>query len=1166
MAIDAGTVYGDLILRADNYFNNLKKADAEMKTFTGKLKSYGKNMEDIGKTLTKKVTLPVTGLVTAAAGVVAAFGWKRLTGLDAAQAQLRGLGYEMQDVERISKQVGDAVRGTTMTMAEGTSVATGALAAGVKEGQELEKYIKLVGSAAVGAKRDVGDMAQIFNRVQGAGKLMTQELNMIEMGMPGFAMAMSNALGVTQEEFRKMVTAGKITSEQFLTVMEDFAGGMADAYADSWAGMVSNTKANIGIIGQNLLEGVFVQSKESIAEFLEMLRSDAAKEWAAETGQKIGEAFNKLVDGAKGLIDWWNGLSDSTKTMIGIMGGVTVAAGPVITVTGKLMQGIEKVNAVTERFGGVVGLAKAALNPWVLGIGAAVVAGAALYSHLSQDAIPAVELFGDEVSESTRKAVGSFLDLEEKATKALTELQWTGEKVTEELAKDIVGNFEGMKKQVLTELEDQRDNALIIMEELFEGSWILSEKDKEEALKITQEKYDGQIEKTEEGHERIKEIIEGAAKDNRELTEKERKEINDIKEEMKKDAVRILSESELEQLAIMERLRAESGKISALQAAEIVKSSYEQKEGAVAEAEDEYNQRLKIAAQLRADGSEEGRILADKIISEAERQRKKSIREAEQMHEGVVEQAKQQAEGSLKYFDWETGEKKKKWEVWRDEHNKRVDEQDRKESERREKMKKAVSEAWTKTKDKALEILDKWIGDRKRREEEAERKAQERRDAMKDAIVKTWESVRDKTLEKIEEMGQLVIDQWEQLRDDTIEWGANLVTGLWTGISDKAKWLYDKVTGFAGDIADRFTSFWKIASDSKLMMEYGNFIVSGLARGIDDNADKPTKAMEKVSKMVEDTMRKVDIAVKNTVSTIEKEFELWKLQNRDLQDSSETLEKQLEMQKQKHDLLTQQIRVNQAALADIIKVYGEGSKQAIEYKNSLLDLQIEHQRLTNSIYDTTDALIELERQEKRTYAQVGVGVYKETTGTSKAGVDTSYFSRSSSDWYTWTDDEGKFRSGSKDDYDDYTGRSNITDSEVNRISREHGVDLGVARDMAAANERAKKKGNLPIYHWGGWVGKPLFDMEGILEKLQGMLGHDERLGLLLDGEYVLSKDILNKFRDISTGTPTPSGRTERSRGDINQTVNIYSPTPLSPSEVARKQLQASRQLAMEWGV
>lgn len=38
------------------------------------------------------------------------------------------------------------------------------------------------------------------------------------------------------------------------------------------------------------------------------------------------------------------------------------------------------------------------------------------------------------------------------------------------------------------------------------------------------------------------------------------------------------------------------------------------------------------------------------------------------------------------------------------------------------------------------------------------------------------------------------------------------------------------------------------------------------------------------------------------------------------------------------------------------------------------------------------------------------------------------------------------------------------------------------------------------------------------------------------------------------------------RGGITQQITIHSPTPLTPSEIARKNLQVSRQLAMEWGV
>src|SRR5699024_11817789 len=98
---------------------------------------------------------------------------------------------------------------------------------------------------------------QIFNRVQGAGKMMTQELNQIEHGMPGFSQAMAKHLGVPPDEMRKMVTAGKVTSKDFLKVMESFAGGVASAYAESWDGMVANTRAYIGIICENYLLEVY---------------------------------------------------------------------------------------------------------------------------------------------------------------------------------------------------------------------------------------------------------------------------------------------------------------------------------------------------------------------------------------------------------------------------------------------------------------------------------------------------------------------------------------------------------------------------------------------------------------------------------------------------------------------------------------------------------------------------------------------------------------------------------------------------------------------------------------------------------------------------------------------------------------------------------------------
>ncbi|MCG2341675.1 peptidoglycan DD-metalloendopeptidase family protein [Staphylococcus epidermidis] len=304
------------------------------------MQGVGQKAQNLGSSLTSKITKPALVAGTAMAGITAKLGFDRLVGLDTAKAKLEGLGYSTKEVGSITDQVTHAIQGGMTTMAEGTDVAAGALAAGVKEGKDLQHYIKLVGDAAVGANRPVGDMAMIFNRVQGMGKLMTEELNMIEEGMPGFAMAMSKHLGVSQEEFRKMVTEGKVTSEDFMTVMDDFAGGMANSYAKSWQGMVQNTKAYIGILGENLLSGVFEQSKDGLREFEKLLQSPEAQKWAKDTGEQLGNAFSKIASGIKGIINWWQSLDGSTqKTLGGIIKWLSITLitlGPVLTAFGKL--------------------------------------------------------------------------------------------------------------------------------------------------------------------------------------------------------------------------------------------------------------------------------------------------------------------------------------------------------------------------------------------------------------------------------------------------------------------------------------------------------------------------------------------------------------------------------------------------------------------------------------------------------------------------------------------------------------------------------------------------------------------------------------------------------------------------------------------------------------
>lgn len=318
-------------------------------------KSMADSLGKAGSTLTKHITTPALTAASAVAGVVGALGFKRLVGMDNAQAKLKGLGIEGQQLEKVMESAKNAVLGTTHTLADGAYVAAGALAAGVKEGAELERYIKIIGDTAVAAEAPMSEVAQIFNRIQSAGKIARTELDMLNYRLPGFENSLMEHVGAaSQDAFDEMVRAGKVSSADVLDTIEELAGGMSEAFAGTWMGIGKNILSNIGMIGEGLLEGVFDSSKEEMGKFLQTLReSESLKEWAKDFGETLRVAFETVVEVVKNVISWWSNLDGETKKMIGIFLGVAVALGPVLV-------GISKVISVVTSLVSGFGMLKAA--------------------------------------------------------------------------------------------------------------------------------------------------------------------------------------------------------------------------------------------------------------------------------------------------------------------------------------------------------------------------------------------------------------------------------------------------------------------------------------------------------------------------------------------------------------------------------------------------------------------------------------------------------------------------------------------------------------------------------------------------------------------------------------------------------------------------------------
>ena len=100
----------------------------------------------------------------------------------------------------------------------------------------------------------------------------------------------------------------------------------------------------------------------------------SASELAETAMDMLAPALQRIVDKIKALTERFNNLDDSTKKTIIKIAGVAAAIGPVLILIGKLTSGV---GGLISSVGSLFKLA--AVNPWVLAIGAVVAALAVLY-------------------------------------------------------------------------------------------------------------------------------------------------------------------------------------------------------------------------------------------------------------------------------------------------------------------------------------------------------------------------------------------------------------------------------------------------------------------------------------------------------------------------------------------------------------------------------------------------------------------------------------------------------------------------------------------------------------------------------------------------------------------------------------------------------------------
>ncbi|MFJ6266468.1 hypothetical protein ACIQGW_15965 [Lysinibacillus xylanilyticus] len=348
-------------------------------------------------------------------------------------------------------------------------------------------------------------------------------------------------------------------------------------------------------------------------------------------------------------------------TVAGILAGLFAAFMPAISgLVGMIGGGTAAVAGLGAAFTvltGPIGITIAA----IAGIGVGLYA---LNEHMKQSSIETGD-WTENVSEGTAKAVGGFMDLEKGATDALTQLKWSGGTLTQEMADDLIAKNNEMTTQVLTAMKERHASQLQEQKTYFDESNALSAEREAEILAKTQERNAQQEQATRDGQARINEILKTASAEKRSVTKEEFAEIDKINADLKNNAIKYLSESERDQKVIYETLKRNASELSAQQAADVVANSQKQKDQTIKDAEETYKKRVAAITKMRDEDKSITKEEADAMIKEAERSKNDTIKNASLMHQNVVKEAKAQAGEHVNQVNWETGQVKSKWDMFK---------------------------------------------------------------------------------------------------------------------------------------------------------------------------------------------------------------------------------------------------------------------------------------------------------------------------------------------------------------------------------------------------------------------------------------------------------------------------------------------------------------------
>ncbi|WP_230228434.1 phage tail tape measure protein, partial [Allobaculum mucilyticum] len=539
-----GTEYTELERKIATTQKALENLEAQQNNFNGSVQAMGIKLGEFGEKTEKVGTalLPVTAGVSAmAAGSVAAFN-EIDEGYDIIITKTGATG---EAAESLQKSM-DSVFGSLPTSAADAGIAIGEVNTRFGlTGESLEQlssqFIQFaqinetdlngaIGSVnknlqifGLGAEDAQGYLGLLTTQAQATGISVDDLMNSVQKNGPVFKeMGLSidesvnllaqfekngvnaeSALAGLKKAQQNATAEGKNLSQSLGETMEAIKGASSETEALQIATELFGKKGALEMT-QAIREGRFSVDdlssslddfKTTVTDTFEGTQDAPDKLTTAMNnlkiaGKEIGETlltalapmFEKLVNAAKRLAEWFSNLSDGQKQMILVAGGLTAAIGPALIAIGKMSTGLSaliKYFGSAETMGGKLIAAIGGISAPVVAVAAAVGALVAAFVHLWNTN----EEFRTNIMEIWNSIVEAFQNFFQGIVDRLNALDFQFEDITEVLktlwdgfCAFLAPVFEGAFQFIATTLETVLNvltGLFDVFSGLFTGNWDL---------------------------------------------------------------------------------------------------------------------------------------------------------------------------------------------------------------------------------------------------------------------------------------------------------------------------------------------------------------------------------------------------------------------------------------------------------------------------------------------------------------------------------------------------------------------------------------------------------------------------------------------------------------------------------------------------------------------